>query len=59
MLFACRYTSGKSSSNATVVFAIVLDWPAGDLKLGAPATTSSTKVNLLGIPDWLFLANFV
>jgi len=46
------YTSKKTDDgevDATVAYAIVLKWPKNDaLFLGAPVTTSSTKVSMLG-----------
>ena len=43
-----RYTSQKTAG-AVVVYAIVLDWPQYDLLyLGAPNTTSTTVVSMLG-----------
>ncbi|OWF45091.1 Alpha-L-fucosidase [Mizuhopecten yessoensis] len=50
------YTSQKST-NGTVVYAIVLDWPKEDeFVLGSPEPTSKTKVDLIGYPaklDWI------
>ena len=48
MYFLIRYTSQKSDNGTTAVYAIVLDWPDSDLKLGSPKTSSKTVVTMLG-----------
>ena len=43
-----RYTS-KKTAQGTAVYAILLTWPkANQLVLGAPATSTTTVVNMLG-----------
>ncbi|XP_074649548.1 alpha-L-fucosidase-like isoform X1 [Tubulanus polymorphus] len=42
------YTSQKTV-NGTAAYAIVLDWPKGDLFLGAPVPTTRTTVTMLGV----------
>ncbi|KAK7112501.1 alpha-L-fucosidase-like [Littorina saxatilis] len=43
------YTSKKSASGDTDVYAIVLDWPQNDtLTLGVPGIAAGTKVSMLG-----------
>ena len=41
-----RYTTKKGFLN--IVYALVLKWPEGQLRLGAPVPSSSTVVTLLG-----------
>jgi len=44
------YTKKDTSDGKTVVYAIVLEWPAtGSLLLGAPVPTSSTIITMLGL----------
>lgn len=45
-----RYTT-KKTAQGTAVYAIVLTWPkANQLVLGAPATSTTTVVSMLGYP---------
>ena len=54
IIISYRYTARKNakSTNGYDVYAIVLDWPDGNiLNLGSPITTPSTNVTLLGLKN--------